>query len=88
TGNGLAKSIECSWPEEATIAVIKGVSKPLDVMSVKYGNSYTEFCFLSITWGIIADIDIESERFRWAGAARFDLYGLLRLLRLRRYRGK
>ncbi|KAJ1911824.1 hypothetical protein H4219_005816 [Mycoemilia scoparia] len=88
SGNGLAKSIECTYPEAATIAIIKGNTKPMDIMSVSFSSGVVKYCFLSVTWGIIADIDIESERLRWAGPARFDLYGLLRLLKLRKYKGR
>ena len=46
------------------------------------------FSFLSLEWAIVADIDIESESLRYLGAARFDVYGLIRCLCLRRYRGR
>ncbi|OMH85524.1 Sphingosine kinase A [Zancudomyces culisetae] len=37
---------------------------------------------------MVADIDIESEKLKKVGKARFDLYGMLRLLRLRQYGGR
>jgi len=46
------------------------------------------FSFLSLEWAIVADIDLESERLRCLGDARFDVYGALRGLCLRRYRGR
>ncbi|KAJ1954681.1 Sphingosine kinase 1, partial [Dipsacomyces acuminosporus] len=88
SGNGLAKSLDCIWPEQATVSVIKAHARPLDVMSVTLGSGITKYCFLSATWGLMADIDIESERMRWAGPARFDLYGMLRLMKLRYYGGR
>ena len=39
-------------------------------MSVRQGDT-THWAFLSIAWGITADIDIESEKWRWMGEARF-----------------
>jgi diacylglycerol kinase family enzyme len=45
------------------------------------------FSFLSLEWAIVADIDLESERLRCLGESRFDVYGALRGLLLRRYRG-
>ncbi|KAJ2789391.1 hypothetical protein H4R20_007191, partial [Coemansia guatemalensis] len=57
-------------------------------MSVMQASGRTEYCFLSVTWGLLADIDIESERMRWAGAARFDLYGTLRVMNMRFYGGR
>ncbi|KAJ2664665.1 hypothetical protein IWW48_000610 [Coemansia sp. RSA 1200] len=88
TGNGLAKSIDCLWPEQAAVAVVKAETRPLDVMSVTTASGLVEHCFLSMTWGLIADIDIESERMRWAGSARLDLYGTIRLMNLRYYGGR
>ncbi|KAJ2055836.1 hypothetical protein GGI17_006494 [Coemansia sp. S146] len=88
TGNGLAKSLDCLWPEQAAVAVVKAQSRPLDIMSAALASGRTEYCFLSMTWGLIADIDIESERMRWAGPARLDLYGTIRLMSLRYYGGR
>ncbi|KAJ1950110.1 Sphingosine kinase 1 [Linderina pennispora] len=88
TGNGLAKSLDCIWPEQAAVAVVKAEVRPLDIMSATLGSGRTEYCFLSMTWGLTADIDIESERMRWAGAARLDLYGTIRLMNLRYYGGR
>uniref|UniRef100_A0A0N4ZSP5 DAGKc domain-containing protein n=1 Tax=Parastrongyloides trichosuri TaxID=131310 RepID=A0A0N4ZSP5_PARTI len=38
--------------------------------------------FLSATWGIIADIDIGSERFRWAGMLRLHIESYIRIFQL------
>lgn len=88
SGNGLAKSLDCIWPEQAAVAVVKGRSRPLDVMNVTLASGQNQYCFLSMTWGLVADIDIESERMRWAGSTRFDLYGTVRLMNLRYYGGR
>ncbi|VDL74271.1 unnamed protein product [Nippostrongylus brasiliensis] len=45
--------------------------------------------FMSIGWGLMADIDIESERWRGTlGSNRFALGGFIRSLNLRSYRGR
>lgn len=41
-------------------------------MEVRQGPAEA-FCLLSVSWGLIADIDIESETMRSMGAARFTL---------------
>jgi len=38
------------------------------------------YSFLSIGWGLIADIDIESERLRSIGGQRFTVWSLARLV--------
>lgn len=46
------------------------------------------YSFLSVGWGLISDIDIESERLRPLGYQRFTIWTLHRLVSLRTYRGK
>jgi hypothetical protein len=41
-----------------------------------------------VSWAIIADIDIESEKWRCCGPARFTVGALVRALCLRKYRGR
>lgn len=45
------------------------------------------YSFLSVGWGLISDIDIESERLRPLGYQRFTIWTLHRLINLRTYRG-
>lgn len=45
------------------------------------------FSFLSVGWGLISDIDIESERIRLIGYPRFTLWSIHRLINLRTYHG-
>eukprot|EP01018_Ginkgo_biloba_P022428 Gb_00257 [translate_table: standard] len=91
TGNGMAKSLMDAADEScnaanATFAVIKGHKRPLDVATVVQGQARF-FSVLMLTWGLIADIDIESEKYRWLGSIRLDFYTFLRVIRLRRYYG-
>ncbi|XP_058877589.1 sphingosine kinase 2 [Acipenser ruthenus] len=46
------------------------------------------FSFLSVAWGFVSDVDIESERYRGLGSARFTMGTLVRLASLRSYRGR
>lgn len=45
------------------------------------------FSFLSLGWGLISDIDIESERIRSIGYQRFAIWSVHRLINLRTYYG-
>lgn len=52
-------------------------------------NSNTcHLSFLMMSWGMISDVDIESERFRSLGIFRNTIYSLLCIMRLRRYPGR
>lgn len=46
------------------------------------------FSFLSVAWGFLSDVDIQSERFRALGSARFTLGAVLGLATLHTYRGR
>uniref|UniRef100_A0A6M2DP90 Putative sphingosine kinase involved in sphingolipid metabolism n=1 Tax=Xenopsylla cheopis TaxID=163159 RepID=A0A6M2DP90_XENCH len=94
SGNGLARTI-CHLYDEpyspkpvlgATLAIVKGRSAPMDLVRVETTNKIM-YSFLSVGWGLLADIDIESERLRAIGAQRFTIWSLLRLATLRTYKG-
>ncbi|KAJ6815728.1 sphingosine kinase 1-like isoform X1 [Iris pallida] len=91
TGNGMAKSLldaagQMYSVSHAAFSVIRGHKRSLDVTTVIQGEKRF-FSVLMLTWGLVADIDIESEKYRWLGSARLDFYSLLRLVKLRRYHG-
>uniref|UniRef100_A0A1B0B759 sphingosine kinase n=1 Tax=Glossina palpalis gambiensis TaxID=67801 RepID=A0A1B0B759_9MUSC len=99
SGNGLAKTIAHLYNEpfepkpilHATLACVSGKNTPLDVVRIELanGDKYLEmYSFLSVGWGLIADIDIESEKLRSIGAQRFTLWSIHRLLHLRACKGK
>lgn len=72
--------------------------QPMDLVSVTTSpapsnNSHTAaprrlFSFLSVAWGFVSDVDIESERYRGLGSARFTLGTLVRIASLRSYKGR
>ncbi|XP_030380702.1 sphingosine kinase 1 [Scaptodrosophila lebanonensis] len=99
SGNGLAKSVahHCNEPYEpkpilnSTLTCIAGRATPMDVVRVELAQRnkhFVKYSFLSVGWGLIADIDIESERLRSIGAQRFTLWAIRRLITLRTYHGK
>ncbi|KAJ4782736.1 Sphingosine kinase 1 [Rhynchospora pubera] len=88
----VAKSLLHSVGDEysasnAAFAIIRGCKCPLDVASIVQGDKIL-FSVLLLTWGLVTDIDIESEKYRWMGSARLEIYSLLRIIGLRRYNGK
>ncbi|CAN8002201.1 unnamed protein product, partial [Ixodes hexagonus] len=86
SGNGLARSISHTVNEPyvsdpivaATLGVAKGRVSPLDLMLVETPKGVL-YSFLTVGWGILADIDIESERLRAIGEIRFTLWAFWRL---------
>ncbi|KAJ3598063.1 hypothetical protein NHX12_001577 [Muraenolepis orangiensis] len=76
----------------------RGGVQPMDLVSVTTspgpshnGRSASPrrlFSFLSVAWGFVSDVDIESERYRGLGSARFTLGTLVRIASLRSYKGR
>lgn len=62
----------------ATLGVAKGRISPLDLMLVETPKGAL-YSFLTVGWGIMADIDIESERLRAIGEIRFTLWAFWRV---------
>ena len=52
---------------------------PMDLVAVDTRKERI-YSFLSVTWAIIADVDIESEKYRGLGGARFTVGALARIL--------
>ncbi|MGH0160446.1 UNVERIFIED_CONTAM: hypothetical protein FKN15_039333 [Acipenser sinensis] len=71
-----------------TFLLCKGLVSPLDLASVTTASGQRHFSFLSVAWGFVSDVDIESEKYRRVGAARFTVGTLMRLAALRVYRGR
>ncbi|KAH9549445.1 hypothetical protein CY35_10G020600 [Sphagnum magellanicum] len=91
TGNGMAKSVldlsgEACDAATATFAIIRGHKQALDVAAVVQGQ-VTYHSILMLSWGFVADVDFESERYRWMGRFRLDIQTIIRVVNLRRYNG-
>ncbi|ONM58449.1 Sphingosine kinase 1 [Zea mays] len=101
--NGLLQREDWETAIKVPLGIVPaGHKRALDVTSVVQGNTRF-FSVLMLTWGLVADVDIESEKYRWMGSARLEFYKLtlcsamcnttsfqllLRMLNLRRYNGR
>ncbi|XP_029006530.1 sphingosine kinase 1 [Betta splendens] len=98
SGNALAASIHhysgasLVSSEELLVScgflLCKGLVSRMDLVSIHLSSSPRLFSFLSLAWGFVADVDIESEKYRHIGAVRFTIGTLVRLASLRVYRGR
>eukprot|EP00750_Incisomonas_marina_P019534 INCI3505.1.p1 GENE.INCI3505.1~~INCI3505.1.p1 ORF type:complete len:546 (+),score=80.09 INCI3505.1:154-1791(+) len=101
SGNGLANSLLRDPANGLTVSkkhehalidalflVARNKSARLDLAAVQTHDNAVHWSFLSLEWALFADIDIESEKCRCCGDARFFWWGLVRILcGLRRYHG-
>jgi len=93
TGNAVAYSM-CYYAQEpfdavsCALLVNSGEVTPLDLAEVTQGDDKPPvWAFSGLYWGLIADIDLESEVCRACGSLRNDIYSVLRIANLRRYSG-
>jgi sphingosine kinase len=76
SGNAMSCNLNgTSSASLATLAMIKGIPTPLDLISITQGESRT-LSFLSQSVGIVAESDLATEHLRWMGSSRFE-YGFL-----------
>lgn len=71
-----------------TFLLCRHVISPMDLVSVTTGSGQRMFSFLSVAWGFVSDVDIESEKYRRMGSARFTIGTMVRVASLRTYRGR
>ena len=102
TGNGMASTLGIRSFEDAVWNLVRGSLAPLDTFKYTQKDSVhrvsgeashvdepkERFAFLHMCYGIIADIDFESEWLRFLGAARFPITGVFKVLALPSYKAK
>ena len=101
SGNALCKSIQHAGgepcdPVSCALTIARWRTRALDRSEVRFRDSKTAsgwgddskvtHSLLSTSWGFFSDVDIESERFRFLGGARFTLQAIVRILARRKYR--
>eukprot|EP00903_Cladosiphon_okamuranus_P016711 g15404.t1 len=92
SGNGLAKTVSVESGEEfgavsASFLAAKGHTKAMDLLPTESGDK-KYLAFLNVGWGMISDVDIESEAYRWVGSFRFTVGTIVRIVNLKHYKGR
>ena len=79
---------------EATYSIVRGERRMIDLTELDLEYMQNEefskvYSFLSVSWAILSDIDINSESLRCfnLGHSRFVIWGTLRFLFVREYQG-
>ncbi len=63
-----------------TFNLVKSKPEPFDLVSVQLADNKIVKCFLSLEWAFIADLDLESESYRYLGNLRFTIGAINRIL--------
>lgn len=65
----------------AVHALVKGCTSPMDVSSVLQPPARRVFSFLSLTYGMIPNLDIGTDHLRWMGSPRFVLGAIHQIMK-------
>ncbi len=96
TSNGLCKTLldQAGEPYDVMSAawlIAKGTSCPLDILKViqpkEPHGEQRRYGLLSLSWALISEIDLGTDRWRFLGPLRTDLYALWSIMRLPTYPG-
>jgi len=69
-----------TFATSSTFGLLKSQNTPLDLMKIQLENNCVLPSFLSLEWAFIADLDLESEKYRFLGDMRFTVGALQRIL--------
>ncbi|TPX52766.1 hypothetical protein SeMB42_g01188 [Synchytrium endobioticum] len=72
-------------PELGALTIIKGQTRPMDMFAAVTPKQ-TIYSFLSVYYGFISDVDIDSDRLRMLGPARFPLVALYKVAKFQKYK--
>ena len=96
SGNALANSLAAVQGDRVetdgcvmsmALSVARGNVTPMDLFLVRGPGTDIRVGFISLAWGLISDVDIDSEAIRYMGSVRFTLYGLVKVAKHKLYRG-
>jgi sphingosine kinase len=95
SGNGLAKSVvhfqdkdinsgttDKDYAKHCATNLVDGIPRPMDMSCIQTSAGTPYISFLSFSWGFGAEVDIESEKIRFLGGARFTVWTLYSLMKM------
>jgi len=93
TSNGFAKSIVDEAGEQFSVLtcaflICKNRSKSIDIAELTGEKQGKIYSFMSMAWGLVADVDLHSEVIRFVGNARIWIYAIYKILKGAVYQGK
>ncbi|OBS73351.1 hypothetical protein A6R68_12028 [Neotoma lepida] len=71
-----------------TLLLCRRHLSPMNLLSLHTASGLQVYSVLSLSWGFVADVDLESEKYRRLGEIRFTVGTIFRLATLRTYQGQ
>ena len=80
SGNSYMHDLNLTDPIDAAKAIIKGDIKSLDTAMINV-NHITKYANNMIGWGLVTDVGVMAEKFRWLGTNRYTILSVLEVLK-------
>ena len=80
SGNSYMHDLNLTDPIKAAKAIIKGDIKSLDTAMINV-NHITKYANNMIGWGLVTDVGVMAENFRWLGTNRYTILSVLEVLK-------
>ena len=80
SGNSYMHDLELTNPVTAAKAIIKNNTKNVDVIKLIF-NNIVKYAINMIGWGLVTDIGIKAENYRWIGTNRYTFFSITEVLK-------
>lgn len=86
SGNSFLTDLEVLDPISAAEAIVSGRRRLIDVAQVTLSDR-SLYAFNIIGWGLVADVNVRAEKYRWMGPIRYTVASLVELVRAKKSAG-
>ena len=80
SGNSLCRDLDLLDPLKATKNIINQNKMKIDILKITDYNQNIIYSFNIVGWGMVTDIGIKAEKYRWLGTSRYTILSLLQIL--------
>ena len=82
SGNSVARDLNLLDPIDSVAAILRAKSKPFDIIESNY-NGVKKYAINIIGWGLVTDIGLKAENYRWLGSSRYTILSVLEVFKNR-----
>lgn len=80
SGNSLCRDLDLLDPLKATKNIINQNKMKIDILKITDYNQNIIYSFNIVGWGMVTDIGIKAEKYRWLGTGRYTILSLLEII--------
>ena len=80
SGNSLCRDLNLLDPLKATKNIINQNKMKIDILKITDYNQNIIYSFNIVGWGMVTDIGIKAEKYRWLGTSRYTILSLFQIL--------